>query len=280
MSKASPARAGSLLAASGLPVAEARALLAHLLGVSRERLVAWPEQEVAVADVARFGALVQRRRDGEPLAYLLGEREFFGRPFRVTPAVLVPRPETELLVETALAALHRLPADQRLQVLDLGTGSGCIAISIALGCPRALVTAVDASADALTVAAGNARRLGATVQWRLGDWYAGIDQRFELIVSNPPYIAPGDPHLPALAFEPVNALVGDDADGLGCLRRIAAEAPAHLTAGGQLMVEHGHDQGASVRALFVNAGLDEVQTLRDDAGIARVCVGRSAASGR
>lgn len=274
MSEASPATVSQLLAASGLPPAEARALLAHVLAVPRERLVAWPEQDVAAADVARFGALVQGRRDGEPLAYLLGEREFFGRPFRVTPAVLVPRPETELLVETALAALHQLSTGREPQVLDLGTGSGCIAISIALDCPQAVVTAVDASADALRVAADNAHRLGASVQWRRGDWYAGIRQRFELIVSNPPYIAPGDPHLPALAFEPVSALVGDEVDGLGCLRRIIDGAPAQLSEGGRLMVEHGHDQGAAVRALFVAAGFDEVRTLRDAAGIERVCLGR------
>jgi release factor glutamine methyltransferase len=274
MSAAAPITVGRLLAASGLPLSEARALLAHLLAVPRERLVAWPDQQVAAADAARFDALAQRRRDGEPLAYLLGEREFFGRPFRVTPAVLVPRPETELLVEAALAALHRLPADQKLQVLDLGTGSGCIAISIALGCPQAVVTAVDASADALTVAADNARRLGASVLWRRGDWYAGLQQRFELIVSNPPYIAPGDPHLPALTFEPVSALVGDDFDGLGCLRRIIDGARVHLAEGGWLMVEHGHDQGAGVRAQFAAAGCDEVRTLRDAAGIERVCLGR------
>jgi release factor glutamine methyltransferase len=266
------ARIDTLLAASGLPRLDAQLLLAHVLGVRRETLVAWPANQVGRDRARRFEQLAARRRAGEPLAYLTGEREFYGRSFRVSPAVLVPRPETELLVDLALEALRPLRAPR---VLDLGTGSGCIAITLALQRPDAQVAAVDRAADALEVAGTNARALGAHVEWANSDWYAAVDGCFDVIVANPPYVAAGDPHLDDLRHEPPAAL-SDDGDGLACLRVIALGARPRLTPGGWLLVEHGHDQGEAVRALFSAAGLAAVQTLRDAAGIDRVCRGRRA----
>lgn len=241
-----------LLDASGLPMIEARALLAHRLGVTRERLVAHPETDVAAADAAAFDALAQRRKAGEPLAYLLGEKEFHGRPFGVTPDVLVPRPETELLVDLALA---RMRGRQHPRVLDLGTGSGCIAVTLALECPAARVTAVDVSGAALAVARRNAARLGATVTFLPGSWYAALPpgERFDVVVANPPYIAPGDPHLADLRFEPVDALT-DGRDGLACIEAIVAGARDRLLPGGWLLVEHGYDQADEVQAIFSRRG--------------------------
>lgn len=273
---ADAATVGALIAASGLPALDARALLAAVLDLPRTRLVAHPEQPIAAAAAARFAALAARRRQGEPLAYLLGTREFYGRDFAVTPDVLVPRPETELLVEQATEALREQPA---ARVLDLGTGSGCIAITLALAFPQASVTAVDRSVAALRVAQANAHRLGAGIALLAGDWGRPLRGVFDLIVANPPYIAAADPYLAALTHEPAAALT-DGGDGLACLRAIAAEAPTLLRAGGRLLVEHGHDQGAAVRALFARAGFADVATWRDAAGIERVCggtaVGRSA----
>lgn len=260
---------GALLAASQLPAREARALLAHALGVRREWLIAHPEAEVSEPQRAAFAALAARRARGEPLAYLLGAQEFYGREFAVSPAVLIPRPETELLVDAALDALRGVVAPR---VLDLGTGSGCIAITLALERADAAVTAVDRSPAALAVARANAARLGARVTLVESDWYANVQGRFDAIVANPPYVAAGDPHLPALRDEPRHALT-DQADGLSYLRAIAAGAPAHLQPGAPLLVEHGYDQGAAVRALFEGAGFGAVRTLRDAAGLERVCVG-------
>ena len=284
------ATAAQLLAESGLPRLEARALLAQVLSVPRERLVANPQLPVAIADVQRFDALAQRRRDGEPLAYLLGSREFYGRPFTVTPDVLVPRPETETLIDSALAVLRALPRTTAPRVLDLGTGSGCIAITLALEWPAADLTAVDVSDASLAVAAANARALGASVTLHAGDWFEALnashlatrgtasaeaygDPRFDLIVANPPYIAAGDPHLPALRHEPLRALT-DGADGLDCLRAIARQAPRWLRPGGTLLLEHGYDQRDAVHALLRAAGFGDVQAVADAAGIARVAVGR------
>ena len=261
----------ALLARSGLPLLEARALLAHRLQVARERLVARPETTVAAADADAFIALARRRALGEPLAYLLGEKEFYGRAFAVTPDVLVPRPETELLVDLAL---ERMRALERPRVLDLGTGSGCIAVTLALECPAAQVTATDASASALAIARRNAERLGATVAFLRGDWYDALPAgaTFDLIVANPPYVAAGDPHLADLRFEPVQALT-DGRDGLTCLQAIATGAGRRLAPHGWLLVEHGYDQAAAVGALFARGGLD-AQTLADGAGHPRVTLGR------
>jgi len=264
--------AGELLAASGLPALEARALLAHLTGWRREILIAFPEREPA-ADVAkRFAELAARRRAGEPLAYLLGSKEFYGRDFSVTPAVLVPRPETEMLVEFAVETLAGI---EHPRIADLGTGSGIIAISVALERPGAQVNAVDISAAALEVARGNAVALGAAVDFRCGSWWSPLaGERFDLILSNPPYIAAKDEHLDVLGHEPRLALT-DEGDGLACLRAIAAGAREHLKPGGWIAVEHGWDQGPATRALFEAAGLVQVSTLRDGAGLDRVTRGQA-----
>ena len=260
----------ALLARSALPRAEARLLLAAVLDLPIESLVAHPERTIDEEAAARFAVLAARRALGEPVAYLLGEREFYGRRFSVSPAVLVPRPETELLIQLALGRLQTMPAPR---LLDLGTGSGCIAIALALECPAATVLAVDRSADALAIARGNAQRLGADIEFVLGDWYQNVRGRFDVIVANPPYVAATDPHLAELRHEPQQALVAG-ADGLADLRRIVAGAPAHLNFDGWLAVEHGHDQGGSVRELFARAGFVDIQTHRDLAGIERVCIGR------
>jgi release factor glutamine methyltransferase len=264
-------QAGDLLIASTLPALEARALLAHQIGVTRERLVARPEHCVAPADADGFAQLAERRRRGEPLAYLLGEKEFYGRVFAVSPAVLIPRPETELLVETALAVGLRDDA----QVADLGTGSGCIAITLALERPAWQVTATDTSQPAIGVARGNADQWHASnVTFRRGTWFTAVpSQRFDLIVSNPPYVAVGDPHLDALRFEPTLALVAES-NGLACLQAIIDGAPSHLVPGGFLVLEHGHDQAIAVRDMFATRGWGDVLTRTDWAGIDRVSFAR------
>lgn len=248
---------------------DARLLLQYATGCSHAELLARPETPVSDAARAQFDAWVARRVGGEPLAYLVGEAEFRGRVYQVTPAVLIPRPDTEVLVEQALA---RLPNIGQPRVLDLGTGSGIVAISLALECPVARVVAVDLSAAALLVATDNAARLGAEVDFRSGDWYAPLgNDRFALIVANPPYIAAGDPHLKGdgLPCEPQSALT-DGADGLACIRRIVAGAAVHLQPGGWLLLEHGHDQGAACRNLLTAAGLQEPFTHPDLAGSDRV----------
>ena len=218
-------------------------------------------------------ALLERRLGGEPIAYLLGEREFYGLTFKVSPATLIPRPETELLVELAL---QRIPQLGARRVLDLGTGSGAIALSIAHARPNAEVVAVDASAAALEVAQFNTQQLAlGNVRLLQSDWYAALHgERFDMIVSNPPYIAAGDAHLAQgdVRFEPSSALVSGT-DGLDDIRRICAQAKAHLKSKGWLLFEHGYDQAAPVRALLRQAGFAEVFSARDLAGIERVSGG-------
>lgn len=257
-----------------MPPHEARALLSGVSGRAREDLIAHPEREVDRLLQAQFDQFVQRRLTGEPLAYLLGEKEFYGRMFAVTRDVLIPRPETELLVDAARAALHQRHTPH---ILDLGTGSGCIAVTLALEMPTALVTAVDASAAAVAVAQTNAARLGARVDFMRGDWFSAVTGTFDLIVSNPPYIAAGDPHLEALRFEPRGALTADD-DGLTCLRHIVQTAPSFLAPEGWLIVEHGYDQGKVVRRLLDDAGFVEIQTRQDFAEIERVSAGKRSTS--
>jgi release factor glutamine methyltransferase len=256
------------------PRADADILLAHVLGRPRSYLLAWPERELTPSQWAAFQALVERRARGEPVAYLTGSREFYGLDLAVSNAVLIPRPETELLVE---AALERLPGGP-CAVADLGTGSGAIALAIAKLRPDARVVAVDASRQALEVARTNAERLGlSNVELREGDWCTGLaDERFDMIVSNPPYIREADPHLARgdVRFEPAMALASG-ADGLDAIRAIVACAPAHLIPGGWLLFEHGYDQAEAVAGLMRKAGFIEVESLRDLLGHGRVTLGRT-----
>ncbi|MGH8781844.1 peptide chain release factor N(5)-glutamine methyltransferase [Paraburkholderia sp.] len=273
--------AAALLRASPLPALEARVLLGHALGWRRTELITRADEALDATAVLRYRALEARRVAGEPVAQLVGTREFFGLDFDVTPDVLIPRPETELLVETALAALdgRRMP-----RVLDLGTGSGAIAVAIAASRPDAQVCATDRSTQALAVATRNGARLvdprrpGGPLRFVQGDWYSAFDSAaeapFDVIVSNPPYIADGDPHLTQgdLRFEPRGALT-DEADGLSAIRAIVAGAPSRLVAGGALWIEHGYDQAAAVRALLAAAGLRDVRSACDLAGIERISGG-------
>ncbi len=260
-------------------------LLQHVLQVPRAWLVAHDTDALDGAQVARFQALQSERLAGRPMAYLLGEREFMGRRFAVSPDVLIPRPETELLVEEALAflAAGRVGADATssngrplARVLDLGTGSGAIAVSIAAGCAHAQVSATDVSSSALALAECNARELGVTVRFLEGSWYEALDgcEPFDLIVSNPPYISANDGHLQQgdLRFEPTVALT-DGADGLACIRGIVAGARAWLRPGGALWLEHGWDQAGQVRNLLTQAGFENVASRRDLAGIERISGG-------
>lgn len=261
----------------GLSRREARMLLAVAAGTSQEWLVAHG-LDAAQAEVSdRFVALAARRESGEPMAYLTGVREFYGRPFLVTPAVLIPRPETELLVEVALRLLQGASGPC---LLDLGTGSGILAVTLALERPDAAVLATDASRGALQVATANAASLGAgRIGFHCGDWWQALDRkvgRFDLIVSNPPYIASGDPHLSQgdLRFEPRQALAAGPA-GDADLREIIAGAPERLENGAWLAVEHGLEQGARCRQLMERAGFAGVLTHRDLEHRERVTVGRA-----
>lgn len=256
-----------------IPAAEARLLLAELSGQSKAWLIAHDTDELPDAVVARYADWVARREQGEPVAYILGWREFYGHRFAVAPGVLIPRPETELLVEQGLAAIGNTPAPN---ILDLGTGSGCIAISLALARPDAHVWAVDRSASALQIAGQNASALGARLHLLESDWFAALPpQAFDLIVSNPPYIAPDDPHLGLgdLRFEPGSALAAPEA-GLADLRHIVASAAERLKPGGWLLCEHGYDQGPAMRAMLAAAGLRPAQW-QDLAGIIRVSGGQA-----
>ena len=267
---------GAALVQSGLVPVDARVLLTHVLGVDRAWLVAHDRDVLGPEQARRFFALAKRRREGEPVAYLVGKREFHGLELRVTPAVLIPRPETETVVDAALA---RIPADRPVRVLELGTGSGAIALAIAHARRNAEVVATDVSEPALDVARANASRLGiANVAFVASDWYAGVEAvSFDLVASNPPYIAADDTHLSEgdLRFEPRAALV-PVGDALAALRAIVTGAPSRLVPGGWLIVEHGYDQAEAVRRLVEGAGFDQVQSLRDLAGIERAVVGRLA----
>ena len=273
---------------------EIQSLLQRVLNVSRAYLLAHPERCLNDSEQTQYEALLQRRLHGEPMAYLLGEREFFGLMFKVTPATLIPRPETELLVELALhrcggvAAVppgtHRpptcgdIPGNKPFRVLDLGTGSGAIALAIAFTRPEVEVVAVDASIEALVVARENAKQLGiSNVTFVQSDWYAALHaQRFDLIVSNPPYVSTGDPHLHQgdLRFEPPSALASGE-DGLHDIRHIVANAQAHLQSEGWLLLEHGYDQATQVRELMQQTGHRAVFSACDLAGIERVSGSRT-----
>lgn len=254
---------------------ETRMLLMHALGLTRVQLITQSEHKLRAEEALRFTALLQRRVAGEPIAYIVGQREFFGLPFLVTTDVLIPRPDTELLVELAL---QRAPLNSR--VLDLGTGSGAIAVALAHSRADLHVSALDVSAAALDVARHNAAYILATSGCALrllqSDWYDALEsnEQFALIAANPPYIEAGDAHLSQgdLRFEPIGALT-DHADGLSALRTIIHGAPAHLAPGGWLLMEHGFDQAAAVRALLLAQGFKDVQSWQDLAGIERVSGG-------
>jgi release factor glutamine methyltransferase len=269
-----PPRLSAALAASGLVPLEAKLLLAHVLGRDRAWLAAHGDAPLEPARADAFDALVRRRLGGEPVAYLTGRREFFGLDLEITPDVLIPRPETELLVELSLRWLA-LASEGR--VLDLGCGSGAVALAIARERPRAAVLASDVSPAAIALARRNAQRLAiGNVAFVASDWFEALPPgRFGLIVGNPPYVAQGDPHLTEgdLRFEPAAALVSGER-GLDALAAIIAGAPRHLDAGAQIALEHGHDQASVVQALLREAGFEAVASERDLAGIQRVSYGR------
>jgi len=265
-----------------LPDAEARieaqALLRHALGdVSRAWLITHEQDVLQPTQIEQFQVFLARRLAGEPVAYILGMREFYGLEFKVSPDVLIPRPDTELLVELAL---ERIPQPLPCRVLDLGTGSGAIAISIASQRPQVEVTAVDSSQAALAVARANAEKLQiSNVHLLQSDWFAALGaESFDVIVSNPPYIAAGDVHLSQgdLRFEPASALASG-ADGLDSIRHIVSEVQRYLTLGGWLLLEHGYDQAQGVAGLLRDAGFNEVESRPDLAGVLRVTLGRLAA---
>lgn len=268
----------ALAAALGLNPREARLevqiLLCSALGQPRSHLVSHDRDPLLPEQATTFAALIERRLKGEPVAYILGEREFYSLSFKTTSAVLIPRPETELLVELAL---ERIPSDQPCRVLDLGTGSGAVAIVLALHRPLAEVLAVDQSAAALEIAQKNAQTLGArNLRFAQGNWYGTLaGEKFDIIVSNPPYIAAADPHLAQgdVRFEPVSALAAG-ADGLDDIRLIVKDAPAHLNPSGWLLFEHGYDQAEACRKLLTLAGFTQVLTSDDLAGIPRVTYGQ------
>jgi release factor glutamine methyltransferase len=254
---------GEALHSSGLELREARLLLARASGFSEAAVLAFPERKLPAEVEQRFAEFASRRRQGEPVAYILGAKEFYGLELAVNPAVLIPRPETEILVERALA--HEFSS-----VLDLGTGCGAVALAIKKHRPRARVVAIEASAAALVVAQRNATKLALELEFRHGRWFEPLgDERVDLIVANPPYVAEGDPQLAGLAFEPHSALVAG-ADGLDAIRQIASGAARHLAPQGWLYVEHGLGQDRAVRELFERAGLESVTTWPDLAGIPRV----------
>ena len=273
----------ALVRASELPDSDARSLLAYVLGADRAWLIAHHADVVDRARATSFAALCTRRRAGEPVAYLTGHREFHGLDFRVSDAVLIPRPETELLVDLAL---ERLPLESAARVLDLGTGSGCVALAIAVNRKQAKITASDASAAALDIARENGAALGREVTWILSDWYDALGgARFELIVANPPYVERNDPHLALgdLRFEPRMALTPaltdgqQEGSGLAAIDPIIAGARAHLAAGGWLLIEHGYDQAEACRERLQHAAYCSVQSWRDLAGIERVSGGKTPA---
>ena len=249
---------------------EAFILLAHILDKPKEYLIAHDDDELTDTTVMTFDMFVSMRLDGVPVPYLIGHQEFFGRYFTVDPNVLIPRPDTEVLIEQALMVTPECP-----KVLDMGTGSGCIAITIAKECPGSQVTATDFSEAALSIAKNNAKALEADIDFRLGSWWNPIknNEKFDLILSNPPYIRPNDEHLPALQHEPQTALT-DGVDGLSCLHEIAAHAIDHLDIGGWLLVEHGWDQAEAVADLFRSYGLAAIRSVKDYGGNDRVTMGR------
>lgn len=253
---------------------EAEILLAHVLECSRTTLRTWPERHITSEQMISFQQLIERRSQGEPVAYLIGQRDFWDMTLQVSANTLIPRPETELLVETAL---EKIPPDAQWHIADLGTGSGAIALAIAKERPGCLITATDISADALAVARTNAHQLNLhNVRFVEGHWFEPIEkERFEMIVSNPPYVHPADPHLQQgdLRFEPEQALASKP-DGMMDIRVISQEAREHLLSPGWLILEHGYDQGSKVAERLTEMGFQEVSILNDLSQNERVCVGK------
>lgn len=274
--------------AQGLERLDAQLLLLHVLArqpIERGWLLAHGDETLSDESEVSFRELTKQRANGMPLPYLTGHIEFFGLDLQVDPRVLVPRPDTETLVEWALQVIDSAPAAATLpacRVIDLGTGSGAVALALKHARPAVQMTATDLSAAALQVARANSARLQLDVDFKQGAWLADVPGAYDVIVSNPPYIPAHDPHLPALAHEPLSALVsgkkGDEAsgDGLDDIRKIITQAPAHLNLGGWLLLEHGYDQAARVRDLLALAGFQNVQSRRDLAGIERCSGGRVA----
>lgn len=276
---------GALIKESAIPPRETTMLLERILQMSRVSIAAHPERFLDAQQEHLARAWVQRRVAGEPMAYILGEREFYGVKLLVTPDVLIPRPETETLVEQALARLSKQYAPNTARVLDLGTGSGAIAISLAEQRPALDIVATDISAKALAVAIKNAKRLGVQISFMESDWFSALEnERFDLIVSNPPYVAHGDPHLTQgdLRFEPITALTDNEPNqgGLGCIRHIIESAPKHLNGEGWLLFEHGYDQADACRELLAARGFVELTCTHDLSGIPRVSGGRWPAARR
>lgn len=262
------------LSASESPKLDAELLLSAALEKPRSHLIAWPEKQLDEPARDRFLGLLQRRIDGEPIAHILGRREFWSLPLRVTPDTLIPRPDTETLVE---AALEHLPAGASARILDLGTGSGAIALALRHERPLCRVIATDASEAALRVARDNARDLGLAIEWRHGSWWEAVNpgEHFEVIVSNPPYIPATDPHLERgdVRFEPLSALAAGE-DGLDDIRCIVHGAGAHLVAGGWLLLEHGYDQADAVAAILADAGFTALRNWHDAGDNDRVSGGQ------
>jgi release factor glutamine methyltransferase len=255
----------------GVDRLDAQLLLAHVMNRQRSWLLANDDSTLSADQLQQVGGLIDRRIRGEPLAYLVGEKEFHGLNLRVSPAVLVPRPDTETLVDWALELMREMSTPR---VLDMGTGSGAIALALKHRHPRAHLTALDASAEALAVAGENAQRLQLDIELLLSDWWHGVaGQRFDLIVSNPPYIAGNDAHLAALRHEPLMALT-PGGDGLHALRHLVAGAPQHLEPGAWLLLEHGHDQATAVAELLREQHFTSVTTRHDLAGHGRCTGGR------
>ena len=255
---------------------DARLLLEYVCGCTHVSLIAHPEQEMSAEQAEQFETLLSRREAGEPFAYLVGHAFFYGLEFTVTPDVLIPRPDTQVLVDQARQRAEELAAPR---IVDLGTGSGIVAILLARFCLSATVTAIDVSAAALAVARANAKRHAAQIQFLEGDWYSPLNgECFDLIVSNPPYVADGDAHLlqNGLPFEPQRALTDGVAggDGLACVRAIVDGAQKHLMPKGWLLIEHGYDQAVKVQQLLQLAGFKDVASWRDEAGIERVSGGK------
>jgi len=270
-----PPTVSAALALSGLAPLESKLLLAHVLGRERAWVAAHGDAPLDSAQARAYDTLVRRRAAGEPIAYITGRREFFGLDLEITPDVLIPRPETELLVEVAV---RWLPAETPARVLDLGCGSGAVALAIARQRPSASVVGTDLSPQAIALARRNAERLAiANASFLESDWFARVPrERFALLVGNPPYVARNDPHLDEgdVRFEPKGALVSGS-DGLDALRAVVAGAPAYLASGAYLALEHGYDQAGAVRSLLREAGLRTVASERDLAGIVRVSYGRA-----